>query len=194
MPILGTIASSRQVAAADGFFDIASHTFSGSTSSVTFSSIPQTYRALQIHIVAKSASSSSGGYDYIISRINGATTGYIDNRLVSRSSDSFAGSTAYSSYAWFYGAMPTTLGGTSNMFGAGVAMIHDYALTDRYKDIYCINGMDQNGQAGTTLGNNSIWLQSARLNSTAAISSISFQSDLGSNFVAGSRISLYGIV
>lgn len=195
MPILGTIASSQQVAAAGGFSSIASHTFDGSTSSVTFSSIPQIYKHLQINIVAKSTNNDTGGFSYILGTVNGDTgTNYVDNRLVERSTSSFAGGVAYQAYLWLFGSAVTTHSTLNNFFGAGYMKVSDYTKTDRYKEWFGFNGLDTNGNGtgGSGIGAGSTWIQTAKWKNTNAITSLAFAIDQG-NFASGSKISIYGI-
>ena len=196
MPILGVIASSQQVAASSGFYSIASHTFSGSTSSVTFSSIPQTYRHLQINITAKSTYNDLGGFSYILGTVNGDTgNNYEDNRLVGRSTSSFAGGTAYQAYLWLFGSAVTGASSLANFFGAGYLKVSDYTKTDRYKEWFSLNGLDTNGigNGGSGIGAGSTWIQTSKWANTAAINSLTFANDVG-NFASGSKISIYGII
>ncbi len=183
-------------AASSGFYSLASHTFSGSTSTITFSSIPQTYKHLQINITAKSTTNSTGGFSYVLGTVNGDTgNNYEDNRLVGRSVSSFAGGTAYQGYLWAFGTAVTGASSLANFFGAGYLKVSDYTKTDRYKEWFGLNGLDTNGigDGGSGAGAGSTWIQTSKWNNTAAINNLTFIIDQG-NFASGSKISIYGII
>jgi len=178
-----------------GFYSIASHTFTGSTNTITFSSIPQIYRHLQINITAKIAENINSGYGYILATINGDTgSNYVDNRLVGRSNSSFAGATAYTNSLWLFGSAVTNGASLNNFFGVGYLKVSDYTKTDRYKEWFSLNGLDNNGIGESDLGKGSTWIQTAKWKNTAAINSIKLDTYDGNNFVNGSVISIYGII
>jgi len=74
---------------------------------------------------------------------------------------------------------------SSNIFGAGVTDILDFSSTSKNTTVRSLGGI-----AGTT---DSIRLNSFAYLSTSAVTSLFLYLESGTNFVAGSRFSLYGI-
>jgi hypothetical protein len=180
MPI-GIIAASG---AASGSLELISTTvLASATSSVTFSSIPQTYKHLMIRYSARS--DNSGGTSRVASlRFNGDTAGnYADHRFGNN------GTTVTSVTNTSQTAVPagymTGSTATANVFGAGVIDILDYTATTKNKTVRSLNGY-------SVSSNNFVHLMSGVWANTAAITSITF-ADIGYNLAAGTRVSLYGI-
>jgi hypothetical protein len=161
----------------------------GGETTITFSSIPQTYKHLQLRCIVKdSFTSSAGGGNNFNFRLNGDSgTNYIGHRLnangttVAASSQS-ASSSATQFISWEY------FGNVSNVFGANIIDLIDYTNTSKYKTIKSINGFDTNGAtAGYINLGSGLWM------STAAINSISITGFV-SSCAAGSTFALYGMV
>jgi len=156
------------------FESIASATGTGSSGTITFSSIPSTYKSLQIrcNIVYSSTSlvrfqyNSDTGSNYARHILfgDGATAG----------ADASAG---YTSNAIIY------VGGSTGT-NVGIVDIHDYASTTKYKTSRTFSGNDNNGSGYVTLMSG-LWM------STSAVTSISII--CSDNFATGSTFSLYGI-
>jgi len=182
MPILGIIASSKLTAVGD-FESIATTTVgSGGASSITFSSIPSTYKHLQLRYVARS---SVGTEDSVSMRFNAdSTTSYAYHFLFSNgaSVNGAADTSVTRIYPW---AMPGG-GFLANSFGVLTMDILDYANTNKYKVTRAFTGYDDNSTGGR------IAFTSGQWRSTSAISSIVINADAG-NIVEHSRFALYGI-
>ena len=166
------------------FESIATFTATGGETSLTFSSIPSTYKHLQIRGIARDNGSGTSGSTGLLIRAN-ADTG--------------------SNYAWHYlygnGATPAAFGSatqtssyigtvarggmTSGIFGVNTIDIHDYSSTTKNKTFRSFTGLDRNG-AGE------VYLWSGLWQSTSAITSITLLLD-GNALAAGSVFSLYGI-
>jgi hypothetical protein len=164
-PILGIIASSRLVAVPSSYESIA--TFTGSASSVTFSSIPATYTHLQLRMMA------IGSGDPTIT-VNGSspTKGHhlvATNTTVS--SEYLYGQ--YLDYAYALSATNPSV---------GVLDFLDYANVNKNKTLRYLYGQDRSG-AGEVLIGSKFW------NSTSAISSITITATIDTN----SSFALYGI-
>ena len=146
----------------------------GGSANETFSSIPQTYKHLQLRWFSRS---SGGAYNPIV-RFNGDT-----------------GST----YSWHYLDGPgTTLGaggggsqtsilmagiaGTASTFAVGIMDILDYTNTNKYKTVRVSQGADYNGSGAVDL-----W--SGTWQSNSAITSMY----LGFSSAQYSHYALYGI-
>jgi hypothetical protein len=170
------------------FESIATLTASGGETSLTFSSIPSTYKHLQLRILAKDTTNNTDDAGYSL-RFNGiSTTVYDFHRLKSDGSTASANGTVnQSSMSFTYGAVASGAAAAS-MFGVGIIDIHDYTDTSKNKTVRALVGSNINS-TGTSTG---IALNSGLWRSTAAISSITFLPNLTA-FAAGSTFSLYGI-
>ncbi|WP_395652705.1 hypothetical protein [Brevundimonas sp.] len=167
------------------FESIESISGTGSSGTITFTSIPSTYTHLQIRYLAKTSRAAVN--DYAKLQINGDTTtsNYRSHSL------NGGGSTAYSethANAIEIGGFPGNT--NANMFGIGVIDILDYANTSKYKTIRALSGFDQNS---ASTGAAWIGLDSGLWMSTTAINSISIIAGTGPNFSSASRFALYGI-
>ena len=179
--LVGIIASSGGAAAGGASYEsIASATGTGSSSTISFSSIPSTYTSLQIRGIALSPT------DYIQLRVNGDSgTNYTRHQLVATGSSVAAGgTTATDSYRFANlgsgGEQNTTY---PNVF---VVDLHDYTSTTRYKTFRGFSGNDTNS-LGTVNLTSSLWLN------TNAISSITISNINANNFTTNTQIALYGI-
>jgi hypothetical protein len=189
MPILGILASSYAVPSG-AFESIATTTVgSGGSATVTFSTIPGTYKHLQFRIFAQ-CNRITVGVDALKFTFNGVGgTSYAGHNLRGDGANPViaggSGSDALISFARVVGT------GAGGSFGASVIDILDYANTDKNKTVRGIGGIDVNGTVGGIGG--SIGLSSGLFNSTAAISSVTFTPDGGTLFNQHSSFALYGI-
>lgn len=153
---------------ANAMVALATTTISGTTSSVTFGSIPATYRDLRV--VYYAGMQPDGNQD-VGFQVNGGT-----------------GTSGY--YMAGFGGGSTGSGGSTDLMGyvtsAGILNtldILDYAQTDKHKPMLLRYGAAGNFAAAATF----------RWGSTSAITSLRFYLGTG-NFSVGSTFSLYGIV
>jgi hypothetical protein len=164
---------------------------SGGQSTITFSSIPSTYKHLQIRAIARSTSSVAGStVSYGASgflTFNGDTAAnYAAHYIEGNGSTPFAN--AIPSYNY---VLISDLGGpysssTAGTFSASVIDILDYANTSKNKTLRVLNGQDRNGY-GRTMFQSGLW------RSTSAISSVSITISDSANFSQYSHFALYGI-
>lgn len=156
---------------------LANITLGSAASTVTFSSIPGTYRDLRLvsNVVSLSGSPTAlGAY----ARFNGDSgSNYTTVYAYGNGSSTGSGSEATSTLFW--GAFPAS-GGIDHWD------ILDYSATDKHKS--ALGRADGNGA--------STWMYSGRWANTAAITSITLTSpDSGTKtFGAGSTFALYGVV
>jgi hypothetical protein len=153
---------------------------SAGAATISFNSIPQTYKNLQIRGIGRDV---SGGESAIFASFNG--TGGNGHAL-------YGNGTILGSYQETQGmaiALTPTSGSNSSIFGAGVADILDYSNTNKFKTIRALSGAEKD-IAG---GNAYIFVQSSLWQSTNAITSISLRINNGANFVQYSSFTLYGI-
>lgn len=169
-------------------------TLTSTQDGITFSSIPQTFRHLQIVINSKGAGTSYY-YGHIYLRFNGlaGSTSYGGLKNQAYNTDWSSSISAFGSYptntldAGYY---VDNFSGTSNMFGPMVVDIPNYTSTDRNKATTSRFGFItalSSGQDFATTG----WGSGVSF-STTAITSI-LVNNYGSQFVSGTTISLYGL-
>ena len=182
MPILGIIASSMQGAVGD-YESISTTTLTGNQSTITFSSIPSTYKHLQLRFIAKTDRAETD--DYVLMKLNSdATANYSWHIIRGNGSAAIAGGSANASNIRLeYAASGNS--GASNIFAASVLDILDYADTNKYKTTRILNGMDLNGSGW-------IYFSSGNWRSTSAITSITLTPSFGTNFMQYSSFALYG--
>jgi hypothetical protein len=179
MPILGIIASQNYPRITNSYESIATTTVgAGGASSVTFSSIPSTYTHLQVRIMARSSYNFTA--DYMTLTVPSAGT-YYHVLYGNGSSTTSLGS----NYIKLVTLMPGATS-TASAFTTAVVDILDYTSTNKTKTMRSLNGYDANG-SGT------VGLFSANIDTTSAISTLTFSSDNASNFVQYSSFALYGI-
>ena len=185
MPIpLGILAvAGAGAAGAPSSFDLLETTVLGSSaSSVTFSSIDQSYKHLQIRMVSRNSGdttsptlrfNSDSGANYATHRLygfgesvtSGAVTGDPSMALIAFRSNSLSSTTD---------------------FGAGIVDILDYTNTSKNTTIRGLGGREQgNGSTSDFV----VLLSGVWLN-TSAVTSITLSTN---TYQAGSRFSLYGI-
>jgi hypothetical protein len=184
-PILGIMASAisgNLWAPGKDYDSIATGTVSTPTATIAFTSIPATYKHLQVRYIAKSGRVQNLAGQMVM-RFNGSY-GARGHNLYADGATVFANSYVPAIGEFALAATGTSAGST---FGAGVIDILDYADTNKNKTIRSLTGADVNGS-----GN--IFFSSQLINSTTAISSITFESlDGGTNLQQYTQFALYGI-
>jgi hypothetical protein len=164
-------------------YELIETTILSTTSSlVTFSSIPQFYKHLQIRVAARGNESSVTNIIY--SRMNGDSSSlYSSHRLYGNGSSVL--SDAYSSASNAWTGWFNNANSSSGAFGAMVYDLLDYNSTSKNKTFRALSG-------AVNSGGNGVFLISGAYRSLTTISSVEFFPNSGS-FIAGSRFSLYGI-
>lgn len=178
-PILGIIASGNWAGAnASSYESIATSVLTGTASSITFSSIPQTYTHLQIRATMLNASNL---YSIKLQFNSDTATNYSCHQITGTGAAVPVGAETNVGIVLIgVGAVNTT------SYTAGmVTDILDYTNTNKYKTVRSISGGDGNGSG-------QVKLCSANWRSTSAITSIYINAD-GSNFNQYTHFALYGI-
>ena len=174
--ILGIIASSGGAAASTSSYESIASYAPSSGSSVTFSSIPSTYKHLQIRWMAY----SGVGVNLSLQFNSDTGNNYADHWI------SGDGSTASATAETSQNRMILGTEGYSSQYrGVGIIDIIDYASTTKNKTARSIGGLDNNGSGLIRLFSG-LWM------STSAVTSIKVQLD-GSSFSGTNSIALYGI-
>lgn len=157
---------------------------SSSTSEITLSLIPGTYRHLQLRFTLRGDTAFTG-YTNLDFRLNG------DSSSIYSYHSLYGDGTSVTSNG--FGTQPqmrdpdgTVMGGnTSGAFSAGILDLLDYTSTSKNKTIRLFTG--------SVFSQYRVKLLSGSYQSTSAITSITLRNPDAYNFVSGSRISLYGI-
>jgi hypothetical protein len=155
---------------------------SGSTNTVSFTSIPSTFKHLQLRLFQKDNYASPLNACNV--RFNSDSgSNYASHRLIGD------GSSASADGGVSQNGMSLDLYASNNNSSYGVAIIDilDYANTNKYKTARSLCGYDANGDGRIQL-NSGLWM------STTAVTSISFTiGGSGVNWTANSNFALYGI-
>lgn len=199
-PILGIYASSISPSLnASSYYSIATVTVtSGTQSSITFSSIPQTYKHLEIRSIGHSNSGNygPGGISAYFNSDTNYAGNYYNHYLEggSPASGVYSGGGAANSNQKGL-SLGYYTGGAANsaLMGAGVATILDYSNTNKYKTTRFLGGADFNGTTGSPTSAGYVEYDSGLWMSTAAITSITLTCYSTESFTANTQIALYGI-
>lgn len=187
-PILESIGSVKgfgwgAFSLSSSFESIATAVGTGSSQQITLSSIPSTYKHLQIRAIFRSTEASSGTNFYMY--VNGDTaTNYSYHTL--RTEGTTVTSSGNASVAqMFVGRAP---GGstTAGIMNATIIDIFDYSSTSKNKTFRYNSGKDEDTYGGDLVIRSGLW------RSTSAINSITFNID-NPNFSNLSSVALYGI-
>ena len=160
----------------------------GGSSSITFSSIPSSYKHLQIRGIARDNRSATW-IDTMWLSFNSDTTGtnYYSHGLYGNGTSATAGADAG---ATGYG-MAIALAGASSVAGSFapfVIDILDYSATTKNKTVRSLHGLEDNTN-GTARLRSGLWM-----NSSSAVSSITLLGgDVGVSFQQYSSFALYGV-
>lgn len=155
---------------------------SGGTSSISFTSIPSTYKHLQIRYsfaidtndrVYRMRFNSDSGSNYAFHELAG--NGSSVTTYASTSSTGIDGGYNY-----------TASGFSTSYFSAGVLDVFDYSEISKYKTTRALDGIDFNGSGRATL-HSGLW------QSTSAISSVTLIPFTNGSFVQNSKFALYGV-
>jgi hypothetical protein len=154
---------------------------SGST--VSFTSIPSTYKSLQIRVAVITPSTANPSLNITYNSDSGSN--YTLHQLRGNSTDAAAlGSAPRTNFS-----LSNYSGMTVNNPNVAIVDIVDYASTTKYKTTRAFYGQNLNS---SSIYNNVILVSGLWL-STSAINSITFTVSGGESFGAGTLISLYGI-
>jgi len=182
MPILGIIASAIS-GNLNSYESIATGTGTGSSGTITFTSIPQTYTHLQIRWIGRGSSADNNIDMYCYLNGNTTQSNYTKHALRGNGATATASGSAASAAPIM--GNPTAANLNADMMGVGIIDILDYTNTNKYKTQRAITGEEENGA-----GN--VWLFSSLFMNSAAITSLSLVTQTG-NWTTDSSFALYGI-
>lgn len=173
--------------AAGAFEQIETVSLTGSQSSVTFSSIPSTYKHLQVRMAVRTDAAGSTEDNSGLIEFNGDTTNgnYAGHYLSGNGSGVNSSGTSFK--IGTIRNIATSLN-TSSAYSAHIIDLLDYTSTNKNKTVRSFSGQHNStysayGVALTSL----LWLN------TSAVTSFTLKPASGQNWVSGSRFTLYGI-
>lgn len=149
----------------------------GGQASASFTSIPATYKHLQIRYIN---TTSTVNQNLIVTFNSDTGSNYSWHRLLGDGSSAIADASSTTT-----GMTIGRSGGNSTSFAGGVFDLLDYANTSKYKTARTLYGTDQNG-SGLIFFGSGLW------QNTAAVTTITFTPASG-NFAQYSSFALYGI-
>jgi hypothetical protein len=188
MPILGVIASSTRqgqvIADIGAMFPLGMvQVGSGGAANISFTSIPSTYKHLQLRIFARTNRAATR--DSIKLRLNSDSgANYAQHNLfgdgTSATAEGFPNEPEMA-----LGSVSAATAGAS-MFGTIIVDILDYASTNKTTTVRSLGGNDGNGD-GKINNQSNLW------NNTAAVTSLYLEPYAGTTFNQYSSFALYGI-
>jgi hypothetical protein len=159
---------------------IETKTLGTAAASIEFTSIPQDGTDL-VALISTRTNRANTQNDTVLLRPNGVTTNLSSRRLYGNGSSvfSFTGTVIYAGEA-------STTSQTSNTFGNSLCYMPNYAGSTN-KSFSTDGSNENNASSNSNLINAGLW------SSTAAITSLTFLPEVGTQFEVGSMISLYKI-
>ena len=155
--------------------------------SITFSSIPQTYKHLQLRMTTRLTSSS--GFNPMRIRFNATSPStYIMHFLEGNGSTVSSGNFLAITDGIRQQGMMSGSSNATGVFGVAITDILDYASTSKNTTIRTLaGGINAADTTARITLNSGAWID------TAAISEIRIAENAGATIAIGSRFSLYGI-
>ena len=188
-PILGILASSKYIQPT-AYESIASATGTGSSGTITFSSIPSTYVGLQVRGICKSTDTVSQYTEFYIT-FNGASTNFKAHYLYGDGNAAFAGSPAYTTVIHPGWVFTNGNSNATNNMSPILIDIEDYKSTTKNKTARVVSALENNG-ASAGIDSHQISLASGLWVDTSAINSVSIRCAAGS-WTTTTQFALYGI-
>lgn len=181
----------------NAFESIATTFFTSAGSTVTFNSIPQTFKHLQLRYTARTTNVTTGANLYVV--LNGDTaSNYSWHRLQAYgngiTTDGYGSQTAFGVAGLMSGASSI-----ANAFGTGILDIVDYTNTNKLKTMKSLSGYENNGNGspgndqGYHILASSLWFKAGSGVTGDAVTSMTLTINGGGNFAANSHFALYGI-
>ena len=171
----------------NSFESIATLTANGSQSTLTFTSIPSTFKHLQVRLNARGNDSGATGQDLTL-QFNSISSGYARHQLYGDGTSANSGGTTGDSQVNL-GYLPAA-SSPANVYGVAIIDILDYASATKAKTIRSLSGNDQNNADGIIFFNSGFTTANTNAITTVSLKSGTYS---GGNFTSGSTFALYGI-
>jgi len=182
-PILGIMASAISGnLVTNSYESISTVTLGSTTSTISFTSIPSTYKHLQIRGILRKSAAAGGDACYL--QFNSDTgANYSFHRLYGDGSSATAYGEASTTYACQF--IQASSSHSASVFGVNVIDVLDYQNTNKYKTVRILAGYDNNGSGVSAF-------YSGNWRNTNAISTITINAGVDS-LAQYSSLALYGI-
>lgn len=172
------------------FESIATATGNGSSGTITFSSIPSTYKHLQIRGIARDTYTGFvGDVGYTFTFNADSSASYTRHRIIGDGSAATVAGAANQGAGYSLNGDTSSASSNTLIYGVSILEILDYASTSKYKTTRVFAGSDGNVASNP---NYAVTLNSSLWQSTSAITRIDITAG-GSNFASGTQFALYGI-
>lgn len=165
---------------------IAETILSASTTSVTFTGIPQIFRHLVLMSQARTDNAAEN--DAILMRFNSDTGNNYDIQRLTGSSTTVSALATRATSSVLFNAEGAN--SRANNFAATEVKLFGYSRTDSEKQVHTYTVHFGDASADTDL---QVTIRSGRWRNTTAISSITLLPQTGTNLVSGCRFQLYGV-
>ena len=172
-------------APAPSYDSIATAVGTGASSSVTFSSIPSTYRSLQLRVIVRGTRAFAAEQLYV--RLNGDSGSNYAYHYLYGDGSGVAASGATTN-VFLVNEFPAA-NENVNVFSSSIIDILDANSANKNKTMRSLSGYDNNGYVANYAGKS--WFGSGLWINTAAITSVTVLSN--GNFATGTSIALYGV-
>lgn len=183
--ISGLLSGAGAPASTNSYESISTVTLgSGGSSSISFSSIPSTFKHLQIRVLARNEWTINSRNELLMQFNSDTAANYSWHGLEGDGSSASANGTSGSSSMGIGVLAGDQL--TSGIFSGAVIDILDYQNTNKYKTTRALTGVDANGSGW-------LWFRSGNWRSTSAVSTVTLFPANSQTFKAGSSFALYGI-
>jgi hypothetical protein len=161
---------------------------SGGTSTITFSSIPSTYKHLQLRYIGRTNRATYSS-DSLAIRFNSDSGSNYSYHLLYGQGSSVSAAAVTSTTLMESPTSTTTA--AANPFAGGIIDVLDYASTNKNKTLRTLGGFDNNNGSANLEGY--VTFASGLWMNTAAINTITLTPKNGSLFTEYSSFALYGI-
>lgn len=159
----------------------------GGSGTITFSSIPGTYKHLQIRYFARDNAVSAGGDDMLLQFNGDSSANYSWHRLTGNGTVTNAGAGNSAVASTLSACAISRNGNAASIFSSGVIDILDYTNTNKNKTVRSLHGYDANGVGEVALGSGFFYAN------TNAITSLTFTPESSRTFLQYTHFALYGI-
>lgn len=159
---------------------------SGGVASIYFGNIPNTYKHLQVRMISRATNASY--YSQILFEAN-SYPGYYRHLVLADGVNTPPGAYGYTGQPTLNVGYLAGANALTNVFGAAILDIYDYANQNKYKTVRAIGGASNNSTASP---DTYLSLVSGTLPSLEPITELNFFPEFG-NFAQYTTISLYGV-
>jgi hypothetical protein len=179
-------ASSSVTPTTTAFESIATATGTGSSNTITFSSIPSTFTHLQVRAITRGT--GANGWENFSVRVSGGSfvNEYASHLL--RGTGASVSAVSYTTQSTLQSLRTTDAGSAAGIMGVLIMDVHDYASTTKNKTIQIVHGFDDANVSGVQ----NVELRSGVRLNTAAVNTVEFQISSGS-WATTTQFALYGI-